>query len=65
MVGHGYLSSNFQAFVAHMAADQWVNEKSSYAEYVQFGILDFTDLMMAMSVYSVDCGNIAHRSCCD
>ena len=52
MVGHGYLSS---AFVAHMAADQWVNQKSSYAEYVQFGILDLTDLMMGMSVYSVDC----------
>ena len=29
MLGHGYLSRDFQTFVAHRAADQWVNEKSS------------------------------------
>ena len=43
MVGCGYLSRDFQAFVTHMAASQWVNKKSSYAECVHFGILDLTD----------------------
>ena len=43
MVEHGYLSRDFQAVVAHMAANLWVNEKSSYTEYVRFSILDLKD----------------------
>ena len=43
MVEHGYLSRDFQAVVAHMAANLWVNEKSSYTKYVRFSILDLKD----------------------
>ena len=50
--------------------NQWVNKKSSY-QNVHFKLVFLTlqtaikRVGMAMSVYCVDCGNIAHRSCCD
>jgi len=55
----------------YFVGNPWVNEKLSYSEHVHFEFVFLTlqtaikRVGMAMSVYSVDCGNIAHRSCCD
>jgi len=64
------LCHDFQVFVARVGANQWVNEKSSYAVYVYFGTVGLTRTAIqqagiAASVYNEDCGNIAGRSCSD
>ena len=57
-------------FCGTYGANQWVNEKSSYAVCVHFGTLDLIrtaiqQVGIAASVYHEDCGNIARRSCSD